>query len=368
MLGISRIVWVLLLALVILLLIGINVIFKKSNWNTTPTPTVVAIPLEDVLFPTKTQDDLPQNTLEIPSDKWGEKFDALGQRVLDYFQDQSVAPKELPNDKVELYQAFVKAWGKPWRVHYLTTNFTKEELQLIWDQVLIVQANTPEELEKQKQIVTETLNRVKPSAQLPESTKVEDHFATQQDVERAIEEAKLVELKTVNIQTAEKAYTVKPLAQLTQEVDQRLALYKNVLEISSATRFLKLQTLLKEKLGYLAAKISYHTKGAAIDLKLSQDGEKRFDDYMKEEINGKTPRLEMVTSFYKQGTPLTIANLVKFGVLDKNQELGKVLAIVEETMAGKGVEIIDETFFGIRLDKEGNVIDLNPVLHLQYTQ
>lgn len=344
------------------------VVSKKSNEGTTLVPTVIVKSVEDLLFPTKAPDDLPQNTLEIPRDKWGEKFDALAQRVLHYFQEQGVTPTTLPENKVELYQAFVKAWGKPWRVHYLTTGFAKEELQLIWDQVLIVQANTPEELEKQKQIVLETLKKVKPSPQLPESTDVSDHFATQKDVDRAIEEGKLVEIKTGNIKTSEKAYTVKPLAQITQEIDEKLALYKNVLEISSATRFLTLQTLLKEKLGYLAAKISYHTKGSAIDLKLSEDAEKRFDNYMKEEINGKTPRLEKVTSFYKQGTPLTIANLVKFGVLDKNQEIAQLLAIIEETVKEKGVEIIDETFFGVRLDKEGKVTDINPVLHLQYTK
>ncbi len=365
--GISRAVWVTLLV-VVLVVVGIYVVPQMSKQKAVPTSTVVTKPLGDVLFPTKVPDDLPQNTLEIPRDKWGEKLDALGLRVLDYFQRQGVAPTTIPEDKVELYQAFIKAWGKPWRVHYLTTSFAKEELQLIWDQVLIVQANTPEELEKQKKVVEQTLKKVKPSPELPESTNVADHFATQKDVDRAIEEGKLVEVKTGNIKTGEKAYTIKPLAGVMQEIDEKLGLYKNVLEISSATRLLKLQTLLKEKLGYLAAKISYHTKGAAIDLKLSEEAEKRFDDYMKEEVDGKTLRLAKVTSFYKQGTPLTIANLVKFAVLDKNQELAQVLAIIEENAPGKGVELIDETFFGIRLDKEGNVTDINPVFHLQYTK
>ncbi len=341
---------------------------KKMPQSQKSTQTAVATPLADILFPTKTPDTLPTNTLQIPREKWGEKNDILAQRVFRYFQSQGVVPSTLPKDKVELYQAFMKAWGKPWRTHYLMTSFDKEELQLIWDQVLLVQANTPEELEKQKQKVSETLKKVQPPAELSETTNLSSHFATQQDVNNAIQKGAIVALSTSNIVLPERHYTSRPLATVVDDVDRKLTSHKNVLEISSSVRFLKLQTLLKEKLGYLASKISYHTKGAAIDLKLSEDAKKRFDAYMKEEISGKTPRLDQVSQLYRQGTPLTVMNLVRHGIFDKSHELVQVLAILEETVKEENVEIIDETFFGVRVDKDGNVTEINPVFHLQYTQ
>ncbi|MBI2617538.1 hypothetical protein HYW55_05355 [Candidatus Gottesmanbacteria bacterium] len=217
-------------------------------------------------------------------------------------------------------------------------------------------------MKKQKQIVVTTLQKVQPSAELPPDTDISNHFKTQDDINSAIQKGTLVEVKTQNIKISEKSYVTSELANfISTDLDPKLKDYKDVLEISSATRFLKLQILLKEKLGYLAASISYHTKGAAIDLKLSEATKKRFDVYLKEKT-----RLDQATVLYQNNTPLTISNLIKNGVVDENNEGAQVFRIIEDLIKEKGVELIDETFFGIRLDKDGNITEINPVFHLQY--
>lgn len=337
--------------------------------TSSPTPTKIEISLDDLLFPTKTPDTLPQDTLTIPKDKWSEKNPVLGMRALKFFQDQGVAPQTLPQDKVELYQLFLGAWGKPWRLHYLTTGFDKEELHLIWDQTLLVQANTPEELSKQKQIVSQTLSKVQPKPELPETTDIKSHFQTQEDINDAIAQGKLVEIKTSNIKRSDKEYAIRPLATIVEkDIDPKLTDQKDILEISSSTRFLKLQTLLKEKLGYLAAKISYHTMGRAIDLKLSEGAKKEFDKYLSEKLTDSTTRLDRATALYKKGIALTVSNLVENSILEKDTEAARAFLTVQDAVRGKGVDIIDETFFGVRLDKDGNITEINPVFHLQYAQ
>lgn len=141
--------------------------------------TMVLRELEQEFFPTAPEDTLPENTLVMPVEKWGEKFPALARRAFSYFQAGGVVPETLSSDRIAEYKAFLERWGKPWRLYFLRTAFDSNELRMIWDEAIVVQADTPEEL--------------------ADSTDVTSHFAKPEDVQHAINEGRLMLITAENI-------------------------------------------------------------------------------------------------------------------------------------------------------------------------
>lgn len=361
-----------LLALLVLLITVAFFLPKVKNLknvgNVSPTPTKS---LEDLLVPTKAPDDFPQNTLDIPADKWNEKYPALALRALRYFQEQGIVSQTIAQDKIEDYQNFLRSWGKAWRLHFLKAECKNNELQLIWEQILIVQANSPKELEEAKKKVTGRLAEIQPPVELAEGTDLSKHYATEEDVKKAIRAGELVLIKTTNIKLPESLYSKKPLAEIIKNtIDPQLNGYKDILELTSATRSLELQNLLR-KLGYYATKVSYHTMGAGVDFRFSSDVKKNFDEnYLKKPIQegSEKNRLDRLNELHQQGAKLTLDTLIEKGILPQDHEMAKTYAILKQSAAGKPLILIDGTPFGIRFDdKTGKVKDFRPVFFLQYT-
>lgn len=344
-------------------------VFSKNQRSMTTVKLTKTPTLETLLIPTKTSDTLPHDTLTIPKDKWGEKMPVLAQRALTFFEKQKITPQSLPKNRIADYQAFIKAWGKPWRLYFLQTAFARNELQLIWNQLLLVQANTPEELaDLQKKVVAE-LAKIQPPVEF--TTKdLSKHYATEIAVQQAVKRGELIPLKLTAIISVDPLYAKPTFAQIVNSaIDPALADFKGTMEITSATRSLELQALLR-KLGYHATYISYHTVGQAIDLHFTARILEQFNkDYLYQPVSSSSTktRLVLVNELYQQDVQPTFRNLLLRGVLTNDYSMVKELHAIENSLLGKGVDIIDETPFGLRIDAKGKITEINPTFHLQYS-
>ena len=129
---------------------------------------------------------LPEDPLEIPEEEWETKFELLGLKALEHFQVNGVALEELEEDEVEGKKTLLGYWSKPWKNNMLLTQFNAEELELIWEKGVVVQANGDEGYEDQEAVVAERLARVDPpvEADIPQ----DELYQTQEDIDQAVED------------------------------------------------------------------------------------------------------------------------------------------------------------------------------------
>ena len=77
-------------------------------------------------------------------------------------------------------------------------------------------------------------------------------------------------------------------------------------------------------------------------------------------------RLQKITKLFRQGTLPTVNNLVMANILHEDHELVQTYKAIVNSLPDDSLVVIDEMPFFIRFNNEGNIIRLNPVLHLQY--
>ncbi len=283
------------------------------------------VTLEHQFFPTPPADTLPEDTTQIPKEEWKKNNEVLAVRALKYFEQKGLATAPLSEKEVEERKPILLDWGKPWKLHFLKNQLNDQELKLVWDEELVLFTDSPEEFAEQEKKVREQLARVKPSVEVEES-QFTGYYKTQMDVDKAINEGILAKVTLTNVKTGENLFTNAKLVNSVHKIDDALSESNGIYEVSSATRPLELQELLR-KLGYPAAKASFHNLGKAIDFKLSKEAAKRFADFLNEKLPGSsgtvTTRMEKIDQMVKTGTYPTMEILIARGSLPKDHELAK---------------------------------------------
>lgn len=325
------------------------------------------------LFPDIVADRLPDDPLDIAKDQWDTKFPELAVRALNHLHQNQIDTTELISRDPEGAKNFLLSFGKPWKHHFFTTALDRNELQLLWDNYhLRVQANSEEELLSRQGEIREKLKAIIPPVEIDENAVIDqsEYFHSKDQIAAAIERGELVSPQTVNIVIGQDRYVGVELAQILEQViDPALDQHKNVFFASSATRTLDLQALLV-KLGYPAAIKSYHTLGRAIDFILSEEASARFRQFLETAYgeNGHMPK-SLISDFYRNGGTIKLSSLIEAGLLPMDLELCKAYDAVSDAIRKQpaySVSIIDETSFFIQFDKDGEIVNINPVFHIQH--
>lgn len=311
------------------------------------------------------QEDLLAYSPDLSAKVLDTKSRAGAEVVLSYFQSHDIGTRLLTEAETDAYQKLMMGWSKPWRVYFLQTAFTYEELQLIWEEQLVVQANSPTLLQEQEQKVRERLGRISPAVELSVIDH-RQHYATKTDIEQAKIDGKLVLLRMENIISDSEYFTHPRLAMVMEKVDAALSRRPGFFSVSSSVRALELQQLLR-KLGYPAALASYHTliDGGAVDLKLSSKAMTHFEDVMSEVVEAKS-RLVQVENLLHQGINVNIALLIRNGILPETDDLAVAYQAIIDAHVGTSAVVIDELPFFLSFDSLGKLKAMNPVLHIQH--
>lgn len=331
--------------------------------NAKPSP-VVKTALEAQLFPNAVEDTLPQDTLKIPQDQWKTDSEALTLRALKYFEAKKLVTEPLAQDQVDYRKNLLKSWGRPWKLYFLKYNLTDEELKMVWDEELALLADTPEELAKLDSEIDEKLSRVKPKVEVDQD-KFTGYYETYADIDKAYASGILGKVSLTNVKTPDNSYVVTKLVSAVNEIDKSLVVFNGIYEISSATRAIKLQALLR-KLGYPAARASFHNLGKAIDFKLTKEAGKKFGALLSEKLPDGTTRLEKIDAMIKAGTYPTMALLISEKIVPGDYSLVQAYKVLMAKSEEVGVQIYDETPFFLTFSQKDNKLEwVSPVLHLQ---
>ena len=293
-------------------------------------------------------------------------MDPSALKVLSYFQYRGIGITPLGNKETEKNQSFLLDWSKPWKYSFLRKRVNANELKLIWEKKLYLQASSPQSYKNQERAIRRSLAKINPPVEL-QRVDPRDHYKNQRDIEQAVAMGKLQPLNLRNINLPNPEYVPPPLAEIFKnDIDPALALAPNIFIVSSAVRPLDEQQLLR-KLAYPAAKSSYHTlrRGGAVDLKLTLEKRAKWVKQLQRTISGKTS-YEKITDLYRQGTQPTIENLLKNGLLNKENDVVKAYWAIRESVRGRKIVVVDETPFFILFDENKNITKINPVFHVQY--
>ena len=138
-------------------------------------------------------------------------------------------------------------------------------------------------------------------------------------------------------------------------------------KISSLTRAIDFQKILR-KLVYPAVKLSYHTKGSAFDLKLTNKFRDDWNTYLKAKpVNSEKSRLDLINELYSSGVLPTLYNLADNGVIEKDYALYAAYLAIMKAVEKMPVDVVDEIPFFIQFENEteSKIVGINPVLHIQ---
>jgi len=266
-------------------------------------------------------------------------------------------------------QEFILEWAKPWRYWFLVNQITKNELELILRGNLVLQADTQHELENKYKEARVKLSLVSPPVDLTLSGSVDKkgHFININEIKDKLTNNQLevieedcVEIDNVIVSKYGNA-VVKDLSKIItdkfKELKQQNQNLHSLIKMYSGSRDVETQSTLG-KLGYPAAKLSYHTLGKAVDIGLNQKGKELWRKYLEEKQS-----YQQIDELLQQNVNLTIENMIINGIIDVD------FFIVELNSWFKtfnGIIVLDESpFFRTEHPSTKKTISLQPLWHLQ---
>lgn len=306
----------------------------------------------------------------------------LARKVIDYFH-QYRSPLPVGLTTLDDWRQFVLSWSKPWRFQWLTSAYSNDpmqdaKLETIVKGKLTICGDSDIELEERKNESKRRMLLVKPPVDLSlyEGETAEGHFTTLSEIRHKAEHGKLKALHFSSIRIdpdliAKFGHCVHPeLAEiLMMHFNQpHLPSYvsDNVM-VSSGSRDLVTQGVLYD-LGYPAARLSMHTKGCAVDLKLADSAKLFVRELFAEECGAtsKFPgltRAAAVDTLLADGGSIDIHTLVEHGVIPRTALLSQLDTAIR---AIPSVQVLDETpFFRVFEPESNRTISLNAVWHVQ---
>lgn len=358
------------IVLSIILVILISFLIGLINHNLSPDPERQLHKIQIMLSPDGLpEDNLPENPLDIPESQWeDEKIQQImALRALDYFYSKGITFEELKTEReIKNKGITLGGWAHPWKLHFLINELNDEEVRLVYDLKVSVLASSWQAYGAREEKITGWIARVKPPVELYEGE--EDHYASQSDIYSAYKSGELRLVKTKNIKYPKDKYTSIAMAEvLERNIDPALSDYEKLFKISSLTRAIDFQKILR-KLVYPAVKLSYHTKGSAVDLKLTNKFRKDWNAYLEAKpVNSEKTRLDLINELYFSGTLPTLNNLAENGVIEKDYPLYAAYLAIMNTVEKMPVDVVDEIPFFIQFEDETErkILGINSVLHIQ---
>jgi uncharacterized protein YcbK (DUF882 family) len=270
---------------------------------------------------------------------------------------------DLSQEEIDRRKPVIVDWSKPWKLHFLETELNQEELALVWKEELALFSDSPEEYADQEKKIEAQLARVKPSVEV-DPTQFTTAYHSQTEIDQAVASGALGQIKLNHVKTGDNLYTNPKLLTSIHSVDEALASYPGLYEVSSATRALELQGLLR-KLGYPAAKASYHNVAKAVDFKLSSEAAKNFAGLLSTKLPDGSTRMEKIEALIKEDKYPTMELLLAEKILPRDNQLALAYLKVKSLAPSLGIQVYDETPFFVSFDETGKVKRVAPVLHLQ---
>lgn len=350
------------LALVFVIVSVLIYVMKNRDTNISqPSETLTAV--QQQFFTEMPIDNLPQDSTQIPKEDWKKNNPILAFRALKYFEENNLVSASLSQEEIDSRKPVINDWGKPWKVHFLKTELSQPELAIVWKEELALFSESPEEYSEQEKKIEAQLARVKPSVEVDPS-QFTTAYRSQTDIDQAIVNGTLGQIKLIHVKTGDNLYTNTKLLSSVRALDEALAAYPGLYEVSSATRALELQALLR-KLGYPAAKASYHNVAKAVDFKLSSEAAKNFAALLNTKMPNGLTRMEKIDSLIKEDKYPTMELLLTEKILPRDNPLALAYLKVKSLAPTLGIQVYDETPFFVNFDESGKVKRVAPVLHLQ---
>lgn len=296
------------------------------------------------------------------------------------------------------YDAFVADWIRSEYVtRFWTFSLTNDEKIFVFDQGLQLLAESEEQLRERQKLQTKLLS-VAP-VELEGKDLPQTHIQNPAQIEEMKLSGQLIPLSMLNVDGVDGHYAVPEMQIALNQIDKNLASagLTHIFRMSSSVRSITQQSAFY-KLGYPAVKLSYHTKGRAVDFPLSITSHEetpsfyeRFNQsngqFIKEEIDGiltgkyveieENKMLLKLNEYIKNGNIVNIENLVKAEILDEENEVVKVWKLLASI---PGITVLDESHFFTSLLKPEVIMlnnsedfevyswELRPVFHVQLNE
>lgn len=305
-----------------------------------------------------------QAAREICADR-SEADRANAELVLRHFTRRGAAPADLSIDALsDDKAALICRWTPEWKTGVLF-GLSDAELALVWRYEVVVQAAGPAAYEARESLIAERLARIEPSveAELPEAL----YVATEEEREAAILDGRLAEVSFEHIHVPVSHFLQPEFFARTTSIDVAMADATPVFQVSSTTRSIAYQRLLR-KLVFVAARSSFHNAGLAIDLSLTDDGKALWDAALRRAAPDGSGRdgYAVIGEMIEGGAWPTVERLIAEGVVEEDDAVAVAYRAVLRGAADAGLAVIDETPFYILFDEAtGLPIRVNIVLHIQ---